>query len=680
MLGSLSLAGVSRAVSSRTATTAFSDEPVWTISATKGEKSYLPNEVSDLAFNFTFDEAGEYLIEATALKAGKIIAQGSSSCTVSKEGENLANIIAKPVANTLPGSVNLEINLDSYLANKVSSVQVEWLGFVNIDRTKQALGYPSGAELTGDEKEPEISEEVQAAIAALIDWEEQRSEGEFNKTLPVESGKAVIEMGNIFCGAHTVKLSFSDSVGNTLYSCKEILNVYSGFTTNEWYGTAPYLSNGTFTLTENLVEKYGTELVPSTDYMLYDYNSSESEFDYYFMDDYTKTLPTNATLNTSSKSFDFDADGYYYNLTTEEEDFLRIKSNKPDFGSETAERNDGAMKIDVNLGSVIAVDRATNFLYVFDYQSRQIFRITKSDGNYNCDEDENDPRYIYTKSYSLSSSNINASILENSKAFTVYNNIAYFASAEDDKIAIITLDNTDTAMGVEVDVTKTVPLGLSGKGFSQSAVCSDLIYQDGAVYVLVRDVIPSDGDVVNNQTYSRGALIIYDTLLGTTKTVGYAPSIELTEFKAAITGDNVTPLYKDSYHNELFTYDFTAQTGYSFTINAPYDSESSHFVGPEKFIAIKPKKLVIADTGLAFYTDSDLIYKKKVNRVVEIDLESLSMENADITLVENEFNPDYAHVFIGSGFDYLSIVSDAHCYKSSGSEFTGNVKPIILEK
>lgn len=489
VLGSLSFAGVSRAVYSRTATTAFSDEPVWTISATKGEKSYLPNEVSDLAFNFTFDEAGEYLIEATALKAGKIIAQGSSSCTVSKEGENFANIIAKPVASTLPGSVNLEINLDSYLANKVSSVQVEWLGFVNIDRTKQALGYPSGAELTGDAKEPEISEEVQAAIAALIDWEEQRSEGKFNKTLPVESGKAVIEMDNIFCGAHTVKLSFSDSVGNTLYSCKEILNVYSGFTTNEWYGTAPYLNNGTFTLTENLVEKYGTDLVPSTDYMLYDYNSSESEFDYYFMDDYTKSLPATATLSTSYNSFAFDAEGYYYFISRKYGSAMCVKSNKPGFGSETISSYDG-MYIYGDLGSNLVVDRKTGFLYLIDKSnlaSIGINRLTKDDGTYDY-ESENTHAYYPAKEFHIPETDSNRSIVVDSTAFTIYGGIGYFVCMEDEKLLIAVVDLRNYASNsTNADAFVSRVFEIPNMSFSYDSSLTDVMYMDGELYILERD-------------------------------------------------------------------------------------------------------------------------------------------------------------------------------------------------
>lgn len=642
VLGSLSLAGVSRAVYSRTATTAFSDEPVWTISATKGEKSYLPNEVSDLAFNFTFDEAGEYLIEATALKDGKIIAQGSCLCTVSEDEENFASIIAKPVASILPGSVNLEINLDSYSANKVSSVQVEWLGFVNIDRTKQALGYPAESELTGDEKEPEISEEVQTAIAALIDWEEQRSEGEFNKTLPVESSKAVIEMDNIFCGAHTVKLSFSDSVGNILYSCKEILNVYSGFTTNEWYGNAPYLNNGTFTLTEDLVEKYGTDLVPSTQYMLY--NQGADNYDYYLVDDYkqyTTELPgaiEGSNSDTLYNSFCFDADGYYYILTKEGADHICVTSNKPGFGSETASENNGAMKINGDLGNVISVDRATNYLYAFDKSNCQITRITKDDGSY--DYVQSDSLYESAKTYTVDSIAENAGVINNSTRFTVYNNIAYFASIEDDKIAIINLNNT----GTEMDVAKTVSLGLSGKDLSSDATCSDMLYQDGAVYMIIRDYNPGDSAV---GAYSRGAILRYDVLMGSCSSIiDFAPTKSLTSFKSAFiyyeSGNRGIVCNSqddtDYYFGDFICYsDPDDDLPDNLLLNTTFDNSASYLAGPQKFVAIKPKKLVISDTGIAFYTtDEGIISYKNVNRIVEIDLKTLSL--SEYTDIDVEFN------------------------------------------
>lgn len=654
VLGSLSFAGVSRAVYSRTATTAFSDEPVWTISATKGEKSYLPNEVSGLAFNFTFDEAGEYLIEATALKAGKIIAQGSSSCTVSKEGENLANIIAKPVASTLPGSVNLEINLDSYSANKVSSVQVEWLGFVNIDRTKQALGYPSGAELTGDEKEPVISEEVQTAIAALIDWEEQRSEGKFNKTLPVESGKAVIEMGNIFCGAHTVKLSFSDSVGNTLYSCKEILNVYSGFTTNEWYGTAPYLNNGTFTLTSTLVEKYGTEIVPNTDYVLY--NCSNGTTQYFLKASPSESVSGTADFTASTKSFCFDANENFYYLSQNGSNY--VVNNDTEQLGEFNPQSSGTPSI--------VVDFATNIMYSWWLGESQL-HIRKF-SNLISDGDISEQTSYEINSPSITINGDTATPWP--KICTIYNGTAYILSEDGGKDLLFLCkapikDSSYTLKGADCVEFEPTEIDI------HTLLISDMIYQDGAIYILTRKV---------ESCTSRGALIKYDLLTGGIEVIGYSDEVkeksDLADVKLqafySYTEDWETykvPLYTNEGKSEELiipantSFEVTEENQQIFIYNelpslctpTPLaDSLSEEaFYGPVSFIAIKPKKLVIADDGIAFYTDSEGILKyKNVNRVVTVDLDSFSM---DIQNAIVSFNNDYSDV--KTGFDPTVLTS-----------------------
>ena len=49
----------------------------------------------------------------------------------------------------------------------------------------------------------------------------------------------------------------------------------------------------------------------------------------------------------------------------------------------------------------------------------------------------------------------------------------------------------------------------------------------------------------------------------------------------------------------------------------------NYFYGPRKFIAVKPKKLVIADDGLFFYKDDNEEYKyKNINRIIEYDIEN----------------------------------------------------------
>ncbi len=655
VLGSLSFAGVSRAVYSRTATTAFSDEPVWTISATKGEKSYLPNEVSDLAFNFTFDEAGEYLIEATALKAGKIIAQGSCLCMVSEDEENFASIIAKPVASILPGSVNLEINLDSYSANKVSSVQVEWLGFVNIDRTKQDLGYPAESELTGDEKEPEISEEVQAAIAALIDWEEQRSEGEFNTTVPVESGKAVIEMGNIFCGAHTVKLSFNDSVGNILYSCKEILNVYSGFTTNEWYGTAPYLNNGTFTLISTLVEKYGAELVPSTNYVLYNYEqggpevNGEKKYNYYFVSGNDLENPlsspavTSLAVGDSSSIIDarcFDSEGnlYLLQMSYDYQNDMALQSTKTDWTAPNM-----IEKLGINYGYernlAITSDFKTNKFYIFVIDQDADTTISV-----NCYPDILSSNGSTTTKLSKSLDFGGGSI--SSYYFAVNNDNLYMLSTSQGVSNPYTLRVYDLSLlsgeASSINYSNSISLDLlSILGVDEiKGEISDMLYQDGCLYMLYKEVSDYNADP---DVYSRGGVIQYNLLTGSTLFKGFT-----TNYIARDSGYSLQAMTKDTYGNQYFLYmDASGNEPFVPEVNkaeqypdiyVPGENESS-FYGPTKFIAIKPKQLVISDEGFAYYTNNGLLYRKNVNRVAIVNLEDFAMEvkniNPSLSMEEN---------------------------------------------
>ena len=169
-------------------------------------------------------------------------------------------------------------------------------------------------------------------------------------------------------------------------------------------------------------------------------------------------------------------------------------------------------------------------------------------------------------------------------------------------------------------------LGLTDEEASYVYV-SDMLYQDGAVYILVKER-ESDGD---DYIISRGAVIKYKDGQFTAK--NFAPDKNLTSFKAAVRQGS-DPWYKSNNRKDYYTMNFSA----SYRISTPYNAEKSYFVGPEKFVAIKPKRLVIADAGTAIYTLADgTLAKKKINRVVEIDLESLSMADADITEVTKKF-------------------------------------------
>ena len=635
---------------SRTATASYSDDITWKITASKGSSTYSPKDyVSGSSFTFDFEEPGEYTVKAEAVSEGSVFASGSEKITVKESGNESVTIKALPVASTALGSINLEINFDSSAASSVSSVYVEWQE-PEFDRTAKALGFPMEAETADGAKTPELTPEVQAAMDAFYAWAARCYQGEFNKVFSVTDGKATISYDDIFCGAHSVKLYFNDAAGNSLYSCKELINVYSGFTTDTWYGTASYLADEKFTLKGTMIDGYGAEIVPNTKMVLY--NGGEN-FTYFIVDSASAAI-TNDTAKVETEfygsSICFDSQGYFYTIAKEDESAIFIKSNKPGFGSETL--NDthysGAMYLDVNFGTRMSIDRINDFIYLFDSSSAVITQITGDDGEYVYDASVG--AYKWAKSYSFSG-DTNKNIIQSADTFTVYNGIAYIANTSEDALIIADLKNSTDVSG-----SKKVSLGLSSMGLSSDAKINDMLYQDGYIYMLLKDY--STGDV--NQVFSRGAVLRYDTISGSVETpLGFAAGATPAALSGArlstftMVDDSYQKLYNDAnltspwYLNadKEFEYGVTKilyeQIGCSICAPNPLGTSISEneFYGPSKFIAIKPKKLVIADDGIAFYTDNDVLKYKNVNRVVTVDLDSFTIsniENVDVSLEPEE--------------------------------------------
>jgi len=632
---------------SRTATASYSDDITWKITASKGSSTYSPKDyVSGSSFTFDFEEPGEYTVKAEAVSEGSVFASGSEKITVKESGNKSVTIKALPVVSIALGSINLEINFDSSAASSVSSVYVEWQE-PEFDRTAKALGFPMEAETADGAKTPELTPEVQAAMDAFYAWAARCYEGEFNKSFDIVNGKVTISYDDIFCGAHSVKLCFNDAAGNSLYSCKELINVYSGFTTDTWYGTASYLADEKFTLKGTMIDGYGAEIVPNTKMVLY--NGGEN-FTYYIVDSASAAI-TNDTAKVetvySASSFCFDSNGYFYVLANRLESATYIKSNKPGFGEKTLNNSDypDAMYLYGDLGGLLTVDRVTDRLYMYDYQYAQVHQITQDDGTYTFDNDQSD--YDEAKTISLSNDSNNSDI-RGATAFTVHNGFAYFASADSETLIIIDLNNV--AAG-----SKAVSLELSGMELSSEAKFTDMLYQDGYIYLLLRDYCTN-----GNELNSRGAVLRYDTISGSVETpLGFAAGTTPAALSGAklstftMVDNSYQKLYNDAnlttqwYLNadKEFTYGSTKhlyeQIGCSICAPNPLGTSISEneFYGPSKFIAIKPKKLVIADDGIAFYTDNDVLKYKNVNRVVTVDLDSFTIsniENVDVSLEPEE--------------------------------------------
>lgn len=192
---------------------------------------------------------------------------------------------------------------------------------------------------------------------------------------------------------------------------------------------------------------------------------------------------------------------------------------------------------------------------------------------------------------------------------------------QNDSFTITTIGNPQSTqdMGVDGQITDIV------------------IHYDGYVYVLVSQTGSqnvTDMYMVNNfnsdsttTVYSRGAIV---RLEPTSSGFKLSAKTGWTEDSRTIASSNKdkNPFTSgsDNYKNYTF-YDVNAYI-------PEYSERNSHFYGPRRFVAIKPKELAIADCG-ANIVMPDYGSKKrgklfKHNRIVKVDLYKFALESSSV--------------------------------------------------
>ena len=155
-----------------------------------------------------------------------------------------------------------------------------------------------------------------------------------------------------------------------------------------------------------------------------------------------------------------------------------------------------------------------------------------------------------------------------------------------DSIGYATFDYITSGAANKIK-TKT----LADFGFSGGTITDMAVLEDGTVAVLVRSVgVGTETEGFGNMSlkdkgtvYSRGALVLLSSDLSTYEVYGWKDSSR--EIRA--TG-------KDTQTGTLT--EWTSITAYI----PEYEERNSHFYGPMRIVAIRPKELVIADCGANF--------------------------------------------------------------------------------
>ena len=628
--GCISFGENSAALSQRTATSSFSvDGLSWEIRVykidekTDSEAYKTFTADSDGKFSVTLDGKGKYDFMALLMKNEVVCASGHAELTIVGPVLNQLKITIKPV-EAGEGKINLEVSLDSAAAEKVNNVKVYFMGPAFFS-----------------EKGPETSDDM-----IKMEFLNKLMSGIYNKTFPVSGGKARIVYDNFFSGSYLAKLSFDDAAGNTLYSCEQVINVYPGFTTDTWYGSA---SDGQLTVSNSMINGYGAEIVPNFDKLLLwkhaEWNDgNEMKGDFYYLVDENSAESFRAPPAPSSSEdpafSDFVKASVFYTK------FMAGDSGS-DFTFFDAEGNSYLLLFTSEISSgIYSTKEGLNFVSDSDLSLNEDEEIDftidlKNNVAYSLKSGDPEP-VIYRYPDMISSNGANAGkdeiILDcnsNIDSFVVYNGKAYvLCNGNDYKIKVFDTYDEETTKSIIQEYS--VNLGTIFGDVSDTAMIMDMLYQDGCLYLLYKEAFswPSSATTIGN----RGAVIEVNLSDGSVRTTGLTTSaLSNTEYK--LQGYNNNLMYTD----EECTIPFipSSESGVQYPkICFPNEGEKS-FYGPTRFIAVKPKKLVIADEGLAFYTDNELLRYKNVNRVVYVDLESFAVEkivtlDSSVGLSENE--------------------------------------------
>ena len=473
----------------------------------------------------------------------------------------------------------------------------------------------------------------------------------------VSSGKVKIECNDIPAGCYEATFTFKDEKDNTLYKCKENITVFSGWKTDTWVGDGAHLKTvdevTKFVITDEDI--FDVENVPDTNLIVFNCKQPEGggavEYEYYPIEnakseisDGNKITPksNSSAIGSPIPNFAFDAAGNMYFASYETEPEATAPAWKI-----ICRKTDGTSS-SIPLPSSISdsklyltIDTKTNVLYAMYGFTIYKFPSLISDGNTD----------VYSTISSIDFGAIDASCYHDNDLIVINDDVVYGWNEYKKALYKVDLKTAGSSL-----VAEKIPFPPSDYlGLKNNYTVTDILYQDEAVYLLVRDKLE------DNSPFTRGALIRYDMKFGGVKVLGLTNNkLEKEDFASAKLGaycNNYPVLNPPGNEDKIvincnrsweydgsdeYLYNFMASFATPVSLSAEPDLTVKEFFGPVKFIAIKPKILVIADDGIAFYTDNDLLKYKNVNRIVTVDLESFSIIEA--SLVKVFFNGDDSDV------------------------------------
>ena len=361
----------------------------------------------------------------------------------------------------------------------------------------------------------------------------------------------------------------------------------------------------------------------NTQYVLYN-KDENSRYNFYLTDSPAAGAGGEA-FPSDSGYFAFDAEGYFYTINGS-----AILSNNPDF------TNDG-LTLPLDEIKSFTIDRVTGlFYFIAGYgDAAKVYKVKRNQISFETPVD-----------FELAFENVNPPA-RGFYTFAVNNGILYIVLQGKDLYknnpVLMKADLSTLSAGGKVEGTFLFNLG-DYVDMTGNASVSDLLYQNGAIYILEKEFsFPEtlnyyDDGYKANSFYSRGVLLKYNLSKASVEKLGWTSNeTDTSSGKLHVYYDgNMCYADKDCTIPKTVSKDLLKQFNLEKFNCFPKlflpDSESSGFYGPQKFIAIKSGKLVFADDGLAFYKNAEAWKYKNINRIVSVDLENFSFSSVNTSV------------------------------------------------
>ena len=456
---------------------------------------------------------------------------------------------------------------------------------------------------------------------------------------------------------------------------------------------------------------YSSEvLTPESQVALYTYDTENNAYNYYFVDSgavATADTTGNADFDNMADNIEFDAYGNSY---------VFDRSSETVYTTNTAfAQNSVALDPSDNKDiSGIAIDFVTNRAYGWGTNEQQfhLYYYPELIDGQTIDNEEAfsfEPS-IGSEGFYVGDVSVNGGCLyllgypDTNHSWQIW---AYDISSG--------LSN-DSEPKFRCELDSKLPDTLSFVKFDEynySSPYSDMYAIDGAVYLLARQNTVKESSAwtwnspngSSTDLYSRGAIVKVsgaDSVVVKGLTSNTIAKASITQMYLYLkNGSYSSPIYgtaaDDSEYQIAMLGDSSAKEnygtsdGYKFFPNVyalPSVTETSAFAGPARIIAIKPKQLVIADDGYAFYMDANgALCFKNVNRVVTLNLDNIEdLENFVISNVQTtkaSFEADISNYIRSgiaietarSGGTYYDYQNSIHYYDGSNNRIpsTGGV-------